>query len=429
MRPSPDLPRPMTPTLVRPVKLRRALGAAFTACLVAVLAACPGEINGRVDRIGGPVSGGGSGGGGPISGGGGGDTTVATHDPFAAIVAGNGISCGLTERGVAYCWGANGIGQLGVGDTVDRYIPTQVASPLVFRRLYAEESTVCGIAETGDGYCWGLNFAGTLGTGDTLTRRVPTRIVGTQTWLHLSPSWTHTCGVDDNATAWCWGYNEQAGQLGDSTKINRREPVQVKTSFAFAEVHPAETHTCGRRTDGVIMCWGSNVFNTRLGRSGPGTLAPQAIESSQTFSTMAAIKEATCAIESAAPRVQCWGDPDLIGSATGDGVVPKRIDLEEDVASLSMGGETACILNVLGRMWCWGSNNSGQFVNGTNRSSPTPVAAQTDLRFREIAVGQGHTCGIERVGSATWCWGSNTFGALGAGRSAPVYSYTPLRVR
>lgn len=45
---------------------------------------------------------------------------------FAEKSAGATHTCGPTPEGVAYCWGWNGMGQLGDGTTTQRLTPVQV---------------------------------------------------------------------------------------------------------------------------------------------------------------------------------------------------------------------------------------------------------------------------------------------------------------
>jgi alpha-tubulin suppressor-like RCC1 family protein len=42
----------------------------------------------------------------------------------------NGTTCGKTYADLAYCWGANGYGQIGDGTSDDRLRPVAVAGPL-----------------------------------------------------------------------------------------------------------------------------------------------------------------------------------------------------------------------------------------------------------------------------------------------------------
>src|SRR5207247_137635 len=51
---------------------------------------------------------------------------------FAAVRAGGGVTCGVTPAGAAYCWGANGGGQLGNGTQINSPTPVAVSGGLTF---------------------------------------------------------------------------------------------------------------------------------------------------------------------------------------------------------------------------------------------------------------------------------------------------------
>ena len=91
--------------------------------------------------------------------------------------------------------------------------------------------------------------------------------------------------------------------------------------------------------------------------------------------------------------------------------------------SVSSGREHACALTADGVAWCWGSNEFGQLgavdseetcVRGDRdiacRRLAVPV--NTTLRFRKIAAGGVHTCGLA-LDDRVYCWGDNLRGALG----------------
>jgi alpha-tubulin suppressor-like RCC1 family protein len=51
---------------------------------------------------------------------------VGSASDWVAVAAGTDFSLGLRADGSLYAWGRNQVGQLGLGDTVDRNIPTLV---------------------------------------------------------------------------------------------------------------------------------------------------------------------------------------------------------------------------------------------------------------------------------------------------------------
>ena len=80
---------------------------------------------------------------------------------------------------------------------------------------------------------------------------------------------TSTCGVRSDGTLWCWGYNYY-GQLGNGLTTDSASPVQVTTLGAsVAQVSAQLPHTCARKTDGTLWCWGYNGY----GQLGDGTTA------------------------------------------------------------------------------------------------------------------------------------------------------------
>ncbi|MDH5197393.1 MAG: protein kinase, partial [Gemmatimonadota bacterium] len=100
---------------------------------------------------------------------------------------------------------------------------------------------------------------------------------------------------------------------------------------------------------------------------------------------------------------RCWG-------ADNPGATVSAARLQIVVAGVSH----ACGLTGDGSVLCWGNNRYGQLGNGAaaNENAARPVRVATDLRFRRIAAGGFHTCGIATDGSA-WCWGRGNDGQLG----------------
>src|SRR5690348_7141963 len=70
----------------------------------------------------------------------------------------------LDEDGVGYIWGNSSDGQLGLGDTQDRNIPTVIPSPNDYKWI----SFVCGsshsfgMTENREVFGWGNNYFGQL---------------------------------------------------------------------------------------------------------------------------------------------------------------------------------------------------------------------------------------------------------------------------
>jgi serine/threonine-protein kinase len=77
----------------------------------------------------------------------------------------------------------------------------------------------------GVAWCWGANTLGQLGDGSGLPANEPVRVAGDLSFTSLSVGFQFTCGVAAGAV-WCWGYGG-LGQLGDGASTDHAVPVRV----------------------------------------------------------------------------------------------------------------------------------------------------------------------------------------------------------
>jgi alpha-tubulin suppressor-like RCC1 family protein len=84
------------------------------------------------------------------------------------------------------------------------------------------------------------------------------------------------------------------------------------------------------------------------------------------------------------------------------------------VTAFAAGGDHACALDQAGQVWCWGRNTYGALGNGGFVDSTVPVSIPGFQGVVEIAAGELHTCALDGTG-AVWCWGGNEHGQLGDG--------------
>lgn len=89
-------------------------------------------------------------------------------------------SCALKQNGATLCWGLNDIGQLGLGDLVDRgkkpedlgvYLkPVDLGLPVIALSHGAISSSTCALLINHEVKCWGRGDYGQLGYEDDLSR-------------------------------------------------------------------------------------------------------------------------------------------------------------------------------------------------------------------------------------------------------------------
>jgi alpha-tubulin suppressor-like RCC1 family protein len=133
----------------------------------------------------------------------------------------------------------------------------------------------------------------------------------------------------------------------------------------------------------------------------------------------------TCMID-ADQDTLCWGSRSDGQTGTGDWsntplVYPTPVASSLRFATLVAGSVHTCGLLADGTAYCWGNNGeftpgtgSGALGTGTSTDAATPVPVAGGHKFRSLAAGASHTCGIATTGR-TYCWGANKYGQVGDG--------------
>lgn len=279
------------------------------------------------------------------------------------------FSCGLTDEGVAYCWGGNSEFGLGTGGGSDQVAnePVLVEGGILFRRLTAGEMHVCGLSEDGNAYCWGVT-AGRGGVGPAAP--TPTPIPGGITFDALSGGWGSTCGLDEEGGAFCW-------------RGHGNEPQEVPGGLRFKDLNGP----CGLTVGGDLYCWSWSV------RPETGTWRlTDPIQFSFGLTLESLDQRSVCALDQAG-EIHCWQD-ELTYYTKGQG------DLRFKAISGSHG------LTVDGLAYRF------------DPSGGPPVQVPGGTVFATLSEGDHHTCATTRGGRA-YCWGCNIDGQLGDG-SGPV---------
>ena len=268
---------------------------------------------------------------------------VRSAERFREVVNSGGITCGLTQAGLARCWGVYQGGYLGIGVIPDgsaaltqcgeRFssefyfqdgrcatTPAPVEGKHLFRSIAAGAGQVCGAAEDGRLLCWARPAE-----GDSAERYLPTEVGGAPSFTQLSGGWSLLCGVTAGGAAYCWGNIH-----GNGASFTEMEPTAVGDGITFASVTVGAEHACGATPGGTAYCWGANSH----GQLGDGT-------------TVDAVGDGTL-------------DPVFVGGG-------------HSFRTLAAGDDFTCGITFEGASYCWGANATGQLGNGTLTSSLVPV--------------------------------------------------------
>ena len=342
-------------------------------------------------------------------------------------------SC-ANEGGVLYCWGQNADGQIGDGtqrNANSRHAVMGIGDLADLASVGMGQFTTCACRRDGTAWCWGRNIEGELGTGAaSATSTTPVQVPGITDCVQITGGANHTCARHADGTVSCWGSNAsgQLGQLASNPTTTCTEssgakipclpsPAQVPNLANVADVGAGEQHTCVRKADRTVACWGDNA----QGQLGDGTKtarsAPAAVIGLGTDVVELAVGRFFACARHATGKVSCWGGngSGQVGDGTTvDATHPMALAGLSDVRHLALGRDHGCLVRDSQTVWCWGGNAFGQLGNGTIAGSLTPVPVTGLTNIEAIAVGSVHSCARSTAGQVS-CWGENVVNELGDG--------------
>jgi alpha-tubulin suppressor-like RCC1 family protein len=337
---------------------------------------------------------------------------------WSHLVAYADQTCAL-RTGLAYCWGANGSGQLGIGSMTNAPSPAQVALPAgTVQDLAQGESHACA-AVGGAIYCWGS------ATGTTTAMAVG--IPGTA----VTAGRDFTCVLSGGAMT-CWGANS-TGQLCVGDTGTHATPTATLLTTGVTAIRAGDDHACAQ-VSGKAQCCGHNDDGTLgVGSNTPAsTPTPLTVIGGITSLPLIAGWHA-CTLQGGS--ISCWGEGD--NGELGDGgatntPTPQLVPFISTASVLATGGgptdrDASCAIVDAGHLECWGNGLYGRLGQGAANPSSTPVAVVgLPHGATEVAIGYDHACAVLLDGSA-WCWGRGDLGQLGDGKMTS--SLAPVQVR
>ncbi|HEV7608514.1 MAG TPA: hypothetical protein VGO61_14310 [Steroidobacteraceae bacterium] len=340
-------------------------------------------------------------------------------DPWKMISAGGNHTCGIKESGVAFCWGRNQEGELGVTTNVScsantainapcsrRPLPVvcQPGAPCRFTQISSGQTFTAAIDTNGDAWWWGR------GTVDH--HRVNAVLNGVQVkFSSVAAGFGHACAISQlRSEIWCWGTNAfgESGLPASPQEVHYLAPARVLVPFKFKKVVAGGEHTCAIGDTGVdIVCWGRDDNNQTSGPSSTklGQFFFQQFGGLIQINDVAASQTSTCVTLAGTNGVRCWGER-ATTSVAGFGA-PDHLT----VGIAQVCATTGQVAN------CVGTNNWAELGNGSllQQMVPGPVKAPPPL-YMGISAGDTHTCGVTPTGEA-YCWGGDQSGQVGNGTS------------
>lgn len=233
----------------------------------------------------------------------------------------------------------------------------------------------------------------------------------------------HACAIRTDGSAVCWGVASD-GQLGNGM-VAAWAPQQVILPGSVVDVFTGRAHACAIAGGATrqLYCWGDNE-SRQLGFGSTGepiVATPTAVPGRAGTASGAAGSRHTCVVSSSS--VWCWGDN---GSGQlGDGTTTSRATPAEIPALMgratNSGADFTCAMSTTNTTTsCWGNNRTGQMGDGGGLDARSPRIVANGLSLMRLAAGDLHVCELRGTTAVPTCWGENTDGQLGNGRTQPI---------
>jgi alpha-tubulin suppressor-like RCC1 family protein len=363
-----------------------------------------------------------------------------------------GRYCDVQNFGYLFATGQNQVGQLGIGDSIDRQLVTKGKATGVnmvpVKQMVGGLSFTLFVGTNERVYGLGLNDQSQLGDATTNNAAsTPTALTlipknRNATIKSISAGTAFAAIVLSDNTVWTWGSNSY-GQLGlgSTTTMSTATQVTDLTGYSTIQVSCALGHCLVLMKDGTVWSWGANE-HAQLG-DGTTTTAKTLRKPYKIMGILSIKKSvAVCAATyhsmalSSDGQIYSWGDNTY--GQLGDNktyttfrLLPALVlGLSDMIVGITGGDSHSCALTVYGNVYCWGLNTYGQLGDGTyvSRLLPKAVIGLNNITIVKISSSRpGHNIALSSNG-AVYTWGRNSNGQLGIYNSTITKNPTPKLV-
>lgn len=331
-------------------------------------------------------------------------STAAEPLDFVGAEAGDDYSVGWTADGRLYAWGANGRGQLGLGDTVDRSSPTRVHFPsgVAIASASAGIDMTIAVSTTGDVYTWGNSDVSPSGATPGLIPSLSgLGVTGVSAGGYFFLAWT------SDGALYSWG-NNGGGRLGRAGGGNVLTPGRVNAQ--------------GIDYDQVVGASAGRFFGTAVVAGGAGVVGWGSFYNATTGGAFTGLPadSPVVGINAGNAFLFAWTADGRLYSGESTFALAQELSLSgiqvagAAVSVPASGASSFFVWDDAKNLYAWGLNDLGQLGLGdtVDRSAPTLVTLPPGARVEDLAEGNAHALFVGTGGTFSAA-GSNSVGQLG----------------
>ena len=317
----------------------------------------------------------------------------------------------VKSDGSLHGWGSNAVDHFGLGTPSLPEAPAPI--PLSDEYDWSEIAvggyhSVLAIRKNGSLYAWGGNAYGQLGLGDTDRRDVPTQVGTDADWVSVEAGSPFSLALKSDGRLFAFGSGDK-GYLGTGDESDQLTPVQIGANEDWAFISAGDLQSVAITQDGRLFAWGDNA-----GDDGKDRLVPTQVGSDDNWATADVGAYFNLAIKNDG-RLYSWGKNSRGQLGLGDfdeRDTPVQVGVSTNWTGIAAGSSHSLGLNSDGQVLAWGHNSYGQLGVGdrTNRSTPVLVMQHSDVwKVFTTAVSSFVILNDGNI----YAWGSNSAGELG----------------
>ena len=359
---------------------------------------------------------------------------------YTNLVAGWYHFCMVKELdGSVWCWGRNDTGQLGDGSTTNRQTPVRAGSITNVVSLGAEAESTCALDNSSELYCWGKFYEGDGSTRGTYTS--PQAMSSGSAPFGNIPAGTTIFGNGQqdlftfNGSAVRVIGDNGAGEHGEGDTVSNRTAVDpgwglTPRRFFLPGGGVGRNGACFQdNATGKLYCMGDGAQNFFYDNNNSNRNTPTEVTAPGTDFVDYAMSGKVFMYITADGDLYGWGTQSgeygILGTNdTNDYTTAQQIEQYSGYTfkEIALSRYFSCVRfntgsSSLGQVKCTGLNDRGQLGKGDSNNDENYGAMVINGSAIDIAASRESVCTIQANGTM-YCWGSNTYGELGGGKSS-----------
>jgi alpha-tubulin suppressor-like RCC1 family protein len=189
---------------------------------------------------------------------------IGNETNWVSISAGTAHNVAIKSDGTLWVWGANFLGQFGVGTmgiqnrkAREANIPVHAAPGHDWKQAVAGGIHTLAIRKDGTLWAWGNNWAGSLGTGTTSNSAAPLQVGSATNWIKVWAGTLESVALQSDGSLWYWGDNPDPAFPQGTGQI--LVPSRVSPDTNWVDVGFGVNTVFAIKADGTLWTWGRNA--------------------------------------------------------------------------------------------------------------------------------------------------------------------------